>query len=87
MAQNDSMAANTAMIQEVLKRMGIQGRITLDSAKRLIERIEQEALRRNKPSVIAVCSPDGNPVAVHVMDGSFLVSFDMAVKKAIHLWQ
>ena len=79
MAQNDSMAANTAMIQEVLKRMG---RITLDSAKRLIEKIEQEALRRNKPSVIAVCTPDGNPVAVHVMDGSFLVSFDMAVKKA-----
>ena len=82
MAQNDSMAANTAMIQEVLKRMGIQGRITLASAKRLIEKIEQEALRRNKPSVIAVCTPDGNPVAVHVMDGSFLVSFDMAVKKA-----
>lgn len=82
MAQNDSMAANTAMIQEVLKRMGIQGRITLDSAKRLIEKIEQEALRRNKLSVIAVCTPDGNPVAVHVMDGSFLVSFDMAVKKA-----
>lgn len=82
MAQNDSMAANTAMIQEVLKRMEIQGRITLDSAKRLIEKIEQEALRRNKPSVIAVCTPDGNPVAVHVMDGSFLVSFDMAVKKA-----
>ena len=82
MAQNDSRAANTAMIQEVLKRMGIQGRITLDSAKRLIEKIEQEALRRNKPSVIAVCTPDGNPVAVHVMDGSFLVSFDMAVKKA-----
>ena len=82
MAQNDSMAANTARIQEVLKRMGIQGRITLDSAKRLIEKIEQEALRRNKPSVIAVCTPDGNPVAVHVMDGSFLVSFDMAVKKA-----
>ena len=82
MAQNDSMAANTAMIQEVLKRMGIPGRITLDSAKRLIEKIEQEALRRNKPSVIAVCTPDGNPVAVHVMDGSFLVSFDMAVKKA-----
>ena len=82
MVQNDSMAVNTAMIQEVLKRMGIQGRITLDSAKRLIEKIEQEAQRRNKPSVIAVCSPDGNPVAVHVMDGSFLVSFDMAVKKA-----
>ena len=77
-----AVGGNTAMAQKVLKRMGIQGRITLDSAKRLIEKIEQEALRRNKPSVIAICSPDGNPVAVHVMDGSFLVSFEVALKKA-----
>ena len=68
--------------QEVLKRMGIQGKITLDSAKRLIEAIEQEAQRRGKKAVIAVCGPDGNPIAVHVMDGAFLVSFDVAIKKA-----
>ena len=73
---------NEAMIQEVLKRMGIQGRITLDSVKRLIEKIEEEARRRNKPSVIAICGPDGNPIAIHVMDGAFLVSFDVAMKKA-----
>ena len=73
---------NEAMIQEVMKRMGIQGRITLDSAKRLIEKIEEEARRRNKPSVIAICGPDGNPIAIHVMDGAFLVSFDVAMKKA-----
>ena len=73
---------NEAMIQEVLKRMGIQGRITLDSAKRLIEKIEEEARRRNKPSVIALCGPDGHPIAIHVMDGAFLVSFDVAMKKA-----
>ena len=73
---------NEAMIQEVLKRMGIQGRITLDSAKRLIEKIEEEARRRNKPSVIAICGPDGNPIAIHVMDGAFLVIFDVAMKKA-----
>ena len=73
---------NEAMIQEVLKRMGIHGRITLDSAKRLIEKIEEEARRRNKPSVIAICGPDGNPIAIHVMDGAFLVSFDVAMKKA-----
>ena len=73
---------NEAMIQEVLKRMGIQGRITLDSAKRLIEKIEEEARRRNKPSVIAICGPDVNPIAIHVMDGAFLVSFDVAMKKA-----
>ena len=48
----------------------------------LIEKIEQEALRRGKRAVIAVCGPDGNPIAVHVMDGAFLVSFDVALKKA-----
>lgn len=70
------------LIQEVLKRMQVPGKITLDSAKKLIENIEEEAKRRGMKAVIAVCGPDGNPVAVHVMDGAFLVSFDVAVKKA-----
>ena len=73
---------NEAVIQEVLKRMGIQSRITLDTAKKLIGRLEQEAVRRGQRAVIAVCNPEGNPVAVHVMDGAFLVSFDVAMKKA-----
>lgn len=73
---------NEALVQEVLKRLGVQGKISLDSAKRLIEIIEEEAKRRGKQAVIAVCGPDGNPIAVHVMDGAFLVSFDVAVKKA-----
>jgi uncharacterized protein GlcG (DUF336 family) len=82
MGQNTAGAASEAVIQEVLKRMGVQGKITLDAAKRLIEKIEEEAKRRGKKAVIAVCGPDGNPIAVHVMDGAFLVSFDVAVKKA-----
>lgn len=82
MGENQNGAVSEAVIQEVLKRMGIQGRITLDASKRLIERIEEEAKRRGKQAVIAVCGPDGNPIAVHVMDGAFLVSFDVAVKKA-----
>lgn len=73
---------NEAVIQEVLKRMGIQSRITLNTAKKLIEKLEQEALRRGLHAVIAVCNPEGNPVAVHVMDGAFIVSFDVAMKKA-----
>ena len=73
---------NDAVVREVLARIGSAGRITLEASKRLIERIEQEARRRNKNAVIAVCGPDGNPIAVHVMDGAFLVSFDVAVKKA-----
>lgn len=62
--------------------MGIQSRITLNTAKKLIEKLEQEALRRGQHAVIAVCNPEGNPVAVHVMDGAFIVSFDVAMKKA-----
>ncbi len=72
---------NEALIQKVLMRIG-QGKITLDVSKRLIEKVEKEAERRGKKAVIAICTPDGNPVAVHVMDGAFLVSFDVAMRKA-----
>ena len=77
-----SDSVDEAVIQAVLRRLGVSSRITLDGAKKLIEKIEQEALRRGKRAVIAVCGPDGNPIAVHVMDGAFLVSFDVALKKA-----
>ena len=82
MEENRNTSVSEAVIQEVMKRMGIQGRITLESAKSLIEKIEKEAVRQGKKAVIAVCGPDGNPIAVHVMDGAFLVSFDVAMKKA-----
>ena len=82
--ENNVMNTNQTeetLIQQVLMRMG-QGRMTLETSKQLIEKIEEEATRRGKQAVIAVCTPDGNPVAVHVMDGAFLVSFDVAVRKA-----
>lgn len=82
--ENNVMNTNQTeetLIQQVLMRMG-QGRMTLETSKKLIEKIEEEAKRRGKQAVIAVCTPDGNPVAVHVMDGAFLVSFDVAVRKA-----
>lgn len=82
---NSNMESNTgideALIQKVLMRMG-QGKMTLELSKKLIQKIEEEAERRGKKAVIAVCGPDGNPIAVHVMDGAFLVSFDVAVRKA-----
>jgi len=70
------------VVQEVLKRIQTMDRVSLDIAKKLIEKIENYAVSVGKKAVIAVCGPDGNPVAVHVMDGAFLVSFDVAVKKA-----
>lgn len=70
------------VVREVLAQMGIQSRITLKKAKALIEKIEEESTRRGMNSVIAICGPEGNPIAVHVMDGAYLVSYDVAVKKA-----
>lgn len=70
------------VVQEVLKRIQTMDRVSLDIAKKLIEKIEGYAVSVGKKAVIAVCGPDGNPIAVHVMDGAFLVSFDVAVKKA-----
>ena len=70
------------VVREVLAQMGIQSRITFKKAKALIEKIEEESIRRGMNSVIAICGPEGNPIAVHVMDGAYLVSYDVAVKKA-----
>lgn len=70
------------VVQEVLKRIRTMDRVSLDIAKKLIEKIEGYAVSVGKKAVIAVCGPDGNPIAVHVMDGAFLVSFDVAIKKA-----
>lgn len=81
-APKSAEKSQAEIVREVLRNMGIQGRITLEAAKRLIEKIEQEAARRGKQAVIAVCNPQGNPIAVHAMDGAFLVSFDVAMKKA-----
>lgn len=80
--EKDMDAESQRVVQEVIKRIGQQESILLDQAKRLIDRVEAYAEKQGLKAVIAVCNPQGNPVAVHVMDGAFLVSFDVAVKKA-----
>ena len=73
---------NNALIEEILRRVNDNRKINLETAKKLTEKIEEEARRRGKQAVIAVCGPEGNPISVHVMEGAFLVSFDVAMKKA-----
>ena len=79
-----SATANStdALVAEILARLGGPKVLDLDRAKRLIEAVESRAKEQGKRAVIAVCNPEGNPVAVHVMDGAFLVSYEVAVKKA-----
>ncbi|MBQ9150738.1 MAG: cob(I)yrinic acid a,c-diamide adenosyltransferase [Clostridia bacterium] len=71
-----------ALVAEVLARLGGAKVLDLDRAKRLIEAVEARAKEQGKHAVIAVSNAEGNPVAVHVMDGAFLVSYEVAVKKA-----
>lgn len=71
------------IINAVLERLSLEGKkLSLSTAKKLIEKVEVEAKKRGLNAVIAVCGADGNMIAVHVMDDAFLASFDIATKKA-----
>lgn len=72
----------SGIVAEVVKRIMEQKVLSLETAKKIIEKVEEESKRRGKKAVICVCNEQGNPIAVHVMDGAFLISFDVAVKKA-----
>ena len=70
------------LVRAVLSQMGEKPMIELSEAKRLCEEIEKHAAKEGRRVVIAVTNTAGNPIAVHVMDGAYLVSFDVAIKKA-----
>lgn len=71
------------IINAVLERVSFGNQtLSLNAAKKLIDKIEVEARNRGLNAVIAVCGQDGNMIAVHVMDDAFLASFDIAMKKA-----
>lgn len=57
-------------------------KMNLKTAKALMELIEFRAKQLSKSVVIAICTPEGNMLAVHAMDDSFLLSFEVAMKKA-----
>lgn len=77
------MSNNQDIVELVMNKLGLGlNRIDLATAKKLIAKIEEQAASRGLNAVIAICNPEGNPVAVHVMDDAFLASFDIAMKKA-----
>lgn len=56
--------------------------ISLEQAKRLIEKVEAKAREMGVNAVIAVSNACANPVAVHCMDNSYIASYDVAFQKA-----
>lgn len=75
-------ATADALVAEVLARLGGPTTLDLEKAKQIIAAVEARAKEQGKHAVVAVCNSEGNPIAVHVMDGAFLVSYEVAVKKA-----
>lgn len=80
---DNSMSINEKIIAAVLEKLSARiNKVDLSISKQLIARLEEESTKLGLNAVIAVCGPDGNPIAVHVMDNAYLASFDIAMKKA-----
>ena len=60
----------------------IKGSISLATAKKLMDRVEDYARSQGMACVIAIDDAHDNPVAVHVMEDAFLVSYEVATQKA-----
>lgn len=76
-----------ALVNEITRQVIRQletktSQITLERAKQLMELVENRSKEMDLKSVIAVCGADGNMIAVHRMEGAYLASFDVAMKKA-----
>jgi len=71
----------TRAVHDILNNKEIT-KLNLEHAKKLLAIIENKASELNLSVVIACVDAAGNPIAVHVMDGSYLVSYEGAVAKA-----
>ncbi len=59
-----------------------QSVMNLESANQIIQSVIADASDMNVNVVVAVTDTSGNPIAVNVMDGAFIVSFELALSKA-----
>lgn len=56
--------------------------VTLDDAKRVIAAAEKKAVKIGQPQNIAVADAGGNLIAHERMDGAWMGSIDISIKKA-----
>lgn len=67
---------------EVLKRVTKGKEITLEKARALAQKVREKAQEIGLKAVVAIANAQGRPILVEVMDDAYLVSFDVAIKKA-----
>ncbi len=71
----------SAIVKGVLDGMAEQ-RMTLQLAEKLSAAVKKKAFEMGVNAVVAVTNEAARPVLVECMDGSFIASFDVALKKA-----
>lgn len=67
---------------EVIKRVTKGKEITLEKACALAQKVREKAAEIGLKAVVAIANAQGRPILVEVMDDAYLVSFDVAIKKA-----
>ena len=67
---------------EVIKRVTNGKEITLEKARALAQKVREKAEEIGLKAVVAITNAQGRPILVEVMDDAFLLSFDVAIKKA-----
>lgn len=68
-------------VEQAVKEAG-KSVMTLEKAKKLIEKVEKKAEEMGISVIIAVADKAARPVAIHCMDNAYIASFDIALNKA-----
>lgn len=60
----------------------INENLNLDTANKVITNVRNEAIKQGLEVVIAIVSKAGRPISVQSMDEAFVISYELAIKKA-----
>lgn len=69
------------VVEQAVREVG-KTAMTLDMAKKLIDKVEKKAQEMGISVIIAVADRSARPVAIHCMDDAYIASFDIALNKA-----
>lgn len=72
----------TKIVEDVVNNIKSKPEMTLKLAKKLAEKVEEEAARIGVNAVVAVSNSGARPVLVECMDDSYIASYDVAFQKA-----
>lgn len=70
------------IVEEVVKTLKNDKKMTLSLARELSRRMTEEAKKHGNKLVISIVDEKARPVLTEVMDDAFLVSYDVANRKA-----